>query len=684
MLDLKIRNGRIINGTGAPSFVGDVGVRGGRVVAVGRVDDDAHREIDASDRVVCPGFIDTHTHYDAQLNWDRLLSPSPWYGVTTAVMGNCGFALAPCKEGDRRFLLQTLQHVEGIDFRSSWPALGNGDWSYETFPEYLDFVDRHNCSINLVAQIGHTALRTWVLGADGATSRTATDDEIARMAAMVTEALDAGAVGLSTTATPGHNGIDGVPVPSRWADEREFLALGHAIMRARHGRLQGTQGTVLNGRFLLELLDQTAVPLCEITPTSSHEVRTALWDLGYQIFPQLQVIPGSFHTGLHDPVYFALNMSAGIYRVPPLHELFGPVIAGRTRDEMLEYYRAPDFLQRFIAATDVDSWNDRYWPVIEIARSPRHPEWEGRSAAEVADATGMTAAEVVYDVCVASDLEGRFRICFPPFDSLPGLETLRTYDDVGLGLHDAGAHLSQISTASWPGRLLGTFVREGGLPLERAVQHATSLSAAQFGIVDRGLLVSGRAADLVVFDPDTIGEGPVREVDDLPEGASRLISEPIGIDHVIVNGTVIREHNRDVVEPDGPLPGRLLRDFQPTPRRRTALPVPAWIRDRIEAEIAARGDRGATPARPRRSRLGLALTLVPAHETQTPPDVASPAWPLRSPIRPIAHGKAWARRVSMRGRDSRDGGHDGPGVAGFVPRCRLVLRSTLRRRRRGA
>jgi N-acyl-D-amino-acid deacylase len=592
MLDLKISNGTIVNGTGSPGYVGNVGVRAGRVVAIGHVEEDATTEIDATGLIVCPGFIDTHTHYDAQLHWDRLLSTSPWYGVTTAVMGNCGFALAPCKEDDRRYLLQTLQHVEGIDFRSSWPALHNGDWGYESFPEFLDFLDGNNCSINLVTQIGHTALRTWVMGAEAATSRTATDDEIADMMAMVTEALNAGAAGLSTTGTPGHTGIGGVPVPSRWADEREFLALCHAVMQARHGRIQGTLGSVLSNPFVLRLMEETGIPLCEITPTRKDDVRAALWDLGYQIFPQLQVIPGSMYTGLHDPSYFAIQMpGGGGFNVPQLYELFGPVVSMGTPEERLAHYRQPGFRERFITDTDVDSWNNSYWPAIQVAKSPNHPDWDGRRVVEVARETGRKPADIIYELCVDTAFAGRFRICFGDQDPLPGLEDLRRFDDSGLGLHDAGAHLSQIAMQAWPGRLLGAFVRDGGLPLERAVQHATSLSAAQFGILDRGLLISGRPADIVIFDAETIGDGPVVEVDDLPEGATRLISEPVGIEYVLVNGTIVREHNKDAVDPEGPLPGRLLRDFQPNLRRTNTRPIPEWIREEVEAEWAARVDR---------------------------------------------------------------------------------------------
>jgi N-acyl-D-amino-acid deacylase len=608
MLDLVIRNGTIVNGTGTPGFVGDIGVRAGRVTAVGRVEDDATREVDASGSVVCPGFVDTHTHYDAQLHWDRLLTPSSWYGITTAVMGNCGFALAPCKAGDRRFLLQTLQHVEGIEFRSSWPGLHDGEWGYESFPEFLDFVEHNNCALNLVTQIGHTALRTWVMGAEAATSRLATDEEITRMTEVLGEALEAGAAGLSTTGSPGHTGAGGVPVPSRWADEREFLALCATLAQARHGRLQGVGGTVLTNPFVLRLLEETGVVLAEITPTQLDRVRTELWDVGYQIYPQLQVIPGSIYIGLHDPSYFAINLPGGAFGVPQLNELFGPVVSMRTPEERLAFYQDPSFLPRFISDTDIDSWNSRYWPAILIVKAPTRPDWEGQSVADIAGATGLTGAEVLYEVCVASDLAGRFLIRFASQDPLLGLDSLRTFDEVGIGLHDAGAHLSQMCMGSWPARLLGRFVREGGLPIERAVQHATSLAAAQFGIVDRGLLLAGRPADIVVFNPATINDGPVQEVDDLPQGATRLISEPVGIDYVIVNGTVVREHNKDALEPDMPLPGVLLREFQPN-RRRAPGPVPDWVRHEIDVEWDARvaasrerfgGDLPADPAQPGR------------------------------------------------------------------------------------
>ena len=373
-------------------------------------------------------------------------------------------------------------------------------------------------------------------------------------------------------------------MPSRWADERELLALCHAIMRARHGRLQGTLGTVLNNPFLLRLVAETGVPVTGIAPTRNDDVRRALSDFGYQVTPQVQIIPGSIRTGLHDPFYFAINMPGGAFSVPQLHDLFGPVVSLESKEDLLAHYRTPDFLDRFIADTNIDSWNAKYFPALRINKAPTRPDWEDRTVAEIAQSTGLTGAEVLYEVCVASDLIGRFTIHFGIQDPLMSLDQLRSTNGVGLGLHDAGAHLAQMAMGSWPGRLLGSFVRDGGLPLERAVQHATSLSAAQFGILHRGMLISGWPADIVVFDPDTIRDGPIEEVDDLPEGAARLISEPIGIEYVVVNGTIIRSHGKDAVDVEGPLPGLLLRDFEPNARPPVRHPIPQWIVDEVTRE----------------------------------------------------------------------------------------------------
>lgn len=604
MYDIKIRNGIIVNGTGAPRFKGDLGIRGGRIVAIGDAPDDAVREIDATGKIVCPGFIDVHTHYDAQFFWDRMLSPSPWYGVTTVVMGNCGFALAPTKADDRQGLLECLQHVEGIPFKSSWPAMGNGNWGYETFPEYLDLVERRGSALNMVAQVGHTALRIWVMGAEAASSRVATDEEIAAMCRIAVEGLNAGAGGLSTSSTPAHFGGGGIPVPSRFADEREHLALAGAIMQAKHGVWQGNMGTVINPEFVMRVLDETGVPVTEISPgvftTNAFDdwkILEELRDLGYQIYGQMGIVPNVLFTGLHEPFMFALDQPGGVFMIPPLTDLFAEFIDMHSNEERLAAYRHPDFLPRFVEETNVESWNATYWPAISIAVSPTQPEWEGRRIVDIAAETGRKPAEILYEISVESDLAARIMIMSEARDMM----YLMQQDFVRIGLHDAGAHLAQIAESRWPLSLLGSYVRERGLPLERAVQMATIHCAEAFGILERGLLMAGWHADVVVFDPDSIIDGPIREHPDLPGGATRLMADPFGIDYVIVNGTVIREHGKDSLDPAGPLPGQLIREFAPHSNRRCK-PIPAELHARARAQhekkIQANADRsdGAPPA----------------------------------------------------------------------------------------
>jgi N-acyl-D-aspartate/D-glutamate deacylase len=589
MYDVKLVNGTIVDGSGSPRFVGDVGIRAGRLAAVGDAPEPAAREIDVSGLIVCPGFVDTHTHYDAQFFWDRMMSPSPWYGVTTVVMGNCGFGLAPAKPADRQFLLETLQHVEGIPFSCSWPAMGSGDWGFETFPEFLDLIDRRGSALNIVTQIGHTALRTWVMGPDSARSRVATDEEIEQMRQIVIEALNAGAAALSMTTSGAHVGAGGIPVPSRWADHREHLELARAVTEARQGLWQGTFGSIIIPEFVLEVMEKTGVRTIEITPAprpvggpgGEHdpEILAELADLGYVSYGEMGIVPNILYTGLHEPFMFAFDQPGGVFMISTLHDLFADIMDLHTVEERLAAYKEATFLARFVEATDNDGWNSSYWPVITIAVAPTRPEWEGRRIVDVAEETGRKPAEILYEISVDSDLAARINIISEVRDRAH----LMKQDFVRLGLHDAGAHLAQIGEHRWPLNLMGSYVREREIvSLERAVHMATFQSADSYGIMNRGLLIAGWPADVVVFDPDTIIDGPIREYHDLPGGAARLMAEPIGIEYVMVNGVMIREHNKDVVGPDDELPGRLLRDFS-SRKAQSPKPIPKDLRDRIHA-----------------------------------------------------------------------------------------------------
>jgi len=554
--DLKITGGTIIDGTGAARFAGDLGIRDGKIVAIGEVIGEARQTIDATGRVVAPGFVDIHTHYDAQVIWDRMLSISPWHGVTTVVVGNCGFGLAPTHRHHRDLIVRTLEKVEGMSVASLESGLGD-DWGFETFPEYLDRVESGGVGINVAALIGHTPLRLFVMG-ESATEREATPDEIAEMRAIVKEALQAGALGLATSKLPAHVGFGGRPVPSRAANFNEIRALAGAIPEAGHGMIQTTLGPGL----LLEQLEQlatetganiswTALLAGSAFGKSTHKDQflrsQEMLSRGLKIYPQVSPRALNFEFQFKEP-FILEGMS-----------LFKPVSAADF-DGKTKLYADPAFRKAF---------RDRYdtaWPslaqafgLIVISEYPADPSVEERLLADVAAERGVHPVDLALDIALASDLEARFRMPVANHNEDDVAELLLNPEMV-LGLSDAGAHASQLCDACQGTYLLGRWVREkAALPLEAAVRMLTSRPADVFGITDRGRLREGLAADIVIFNPETVGAGPLRRVRDMPGNADRLISDAEGIDAVIVNGTVIRSDGNDTLAAGQALPGRLLR-----------------------------------------------------------------------------------------------------------------------------
>jgi len=562
-LDLAIVGGTVVDGTGAPGRPADVGIRNGRVVTIGRLDGGrAAATIDAGGLVVAPGFVDIHTHYDAQVLWDRMLSISPWHGVTTAVMGNCGFGVAPTRPDHRGLVLRTLEKVEGMSLEALEAGLGT-DWPFETFPQYLDAVERRGMAINLGVLVGHTPVRLYVMGEE-ATERLATPDEVARMRALVAEAIAAGAVGFATSKAPTHVGYAGRPVPSRVADLDEIAALAGALGAAGRGVLQATVGPGLFFDEFAALARATGRPvtwtalLAGLLGPGSHrmllERSIDLVRQGLPVVPQVTCRPLNFDFDLAEP--FVLES------LP----VFKPVSAA-SREGKLRLYCDPDFRRALVEALRSDmagpfrGFTDRTW----ISFSPREPELEERPLAAVARERGVEPVELMLDLALASDLAARFRMAILNYDEAEVAELLVDPHTV-LGLSDAGAHASQLCDACFATHLLGRWVREKGtLRLEEAVRMLTSRPAEVFGLTDRGRLAEGVPADVVVFDPRTVGASALRRVHDLPAGAPRLVSDATGIEAVIVNGRVIRRSGRDTVAPDGPLPGRLLRGGRAAP-----------------------------------------------------------------------------------------------------------------------
>ena len=551
--DLLIRGGNLVDGSGEASRLGDLAIRDGQIAAIGQISGDADQTLDASGCAVAPGFVDIHTHYDAQIFWDRMLTISPWHGVTSVVMGNCGFGIAPTRAEHRDLILRTLESVEGMSLEALRAGVGD-EWPFESFPEYLDAIEQRGTAINVGALIGHTPVRLYVMGEE-ATEREATDDEIAQMRRIVREAIDAGAIGFGTSKAPTHVGYAGKPVPSRVASLGEIESLASALGEAKRGVVQATIG---RGLFLNELADiqrqtgrtvsWTALLAGMFGPDGHHRVleeTSKLQAQGVDVVPQVSCRPLVVEFQFKAPFPFE---SLSIFK--PVSQAD---FEGRKR-----IYASSEFRTAFRERSEEGVLSVR-WRDMVISECPGRPELADRSVTEVAAETGQHPSELALDLALASNLEARFRMAVANTDESVVAELLQHPTTI-LGLSDAGAHASQLCDACAPTHLLGHWVREKGtLSLEEAVRQLTSATSERFGIRGRGRLAAGLAADVVVFDPETVGCSPLRRVNDFPAGADRLVADADGIRAVIVNGTPIRIDNEDVVDPEGDLPGQLLR-----------------------------------------------------------------------------------------------------------------------------
>jgi N-acyl-D-aspartate/D-glutamate deacylase len=552
-LDLVVRGGLLFDGTGRPAFPGDVGVRDGRIVAVGDVDARARRMIDADGLAVAPGFVDVHTHYDAQVFWDRWLTISPWHGVTSVVMGNCGFGVAPTRPDHRDLVLRTLESVEGMSLDALRAGVGR-DWPFETFAEFLDAIARRGTAINVGALVGHTPVRLYVMGEE-ATEREATADEVEAMRRLVAEALAAGALGFATSKSPTHVGYAGKPVPSRAAALSEIETLAGCLGDAGFGVMQATLGP---GLFLDEFaaiqrrtgrpISWTALLAGMLGPDGHRAVleqSARMQAEGVRVIPQVSCRPLTIEFQMKAP--FPLESMS----------LFRPVSAadfeGRKR-----IYADPEFRRAFRERADGGPLGIRF-DGMEIGDHVPEPSLNGRRVGDVARESGVHPADMLLDLSLANALETRFRMAILNTDEAAVAELL-SHPATMLGLSDAGAHASQLCDACAPTALLGHWVREKGvLTLEEGVRRLTSEPAEVFGVADRGRLAVGLAADVTVFDPATVGCTPLRRVRDFPAGADRLVSDALGIHAVVVNGVVVREDGRDALPADAALPGAVLR-----------------------------------------------------------------------------------------------------------------------------
>ena len=553
--DINIVNGSIVDGTGGPRWEGNLGIKDGRVVSLGGSVGAARQTIDAEGKIVSPGFVDIHTHYDAQLLWDKAMSISPWHGVTTVVIGNCGFGIAPVRRVHRELILRTLERVEGMSFDALKKGLGE-EWGYQTFPEYLDLIEARGTAINVGVLLGHTPIRFEAMGED-AVRRESSPDEMKIMENIVREGMEVGGLGFATSQAPTHHGFDGHPVPSRLASMKELDELINAMTDSGRGLLQATVGRKLfhdQFRFLAHKHDipitWTALLAGMSGPGSHRRHQSQALELvqeGLNVVPQISCRPLNFDFDFNDPFVFEMR--------PLFASTMKTDRAGRRG-----IYADPEFRSVFKTDSSVTArnalagWAER--AVISVA--PGHEDMEERQLSHVAADEGVDPVDLALDLSLETNFGIRFR--FPVVNFVEEeVEELLQDPNMLVALSDAGAHASQLCDACYSTHLLGHWVREkGALELERAVQMLTSRPAEVFGIKDRGVLKVGRPADVVIFDPDTVGAGSLRRVHDLPGGADRLVSDAKGIDVVIVNGRPIRENGADT-KGEIDLPGRLLR-----------------------------------------------------------------------------------------------------------------------------
>ncbi|PKO41049.1 MAG: hypothetical protein CVU30_14900 [Betaproteobacteria bacterium HGW-Betaproteobacteria-3] len=556
--DLLIRNALVFDGSGSTPAIKDVAVIDGLIGAIGtNLSNSSSETVDADGLALMPGIIDSHTHFDAQVTWDPYVRPSPALGVTTAVIGNCGFTIAPCKPQDRDITMRNLTQVEGM----SLDVLRQGiDWGFETFPEYLAFLRRKGSAVNLAAYIGHSSVRTWVMGAE-ASQRAATDAEIAQMAQIVREAMAAGAVGFASSTSPAHNGEGGLPMPSRLASDAEMMALIKAMGEAGRGVYMVTKGGQMPVSFLEDMAAQSGRPvmIAALLHNSTNpgtvfndlDAITAANTRGHRLTGQVSCCPLTMDFTLASPYPVE-----GLQSWKPALGLAGDALktvlldAGfrqRVRDEIA----APSTFRLFNGEWDKVQ-------VVEVAR-PVHARYEQRTVADIAAQEGRDPLDVMLDLALSEDLQTVFTAQLLNSDE-EAVGRMLNHPHSLVSLSDAGAHLTFFNDAGFGLHLLGHWARDlGAMTMTDAVRRLTSQPARVLGLTDRGFIREGLAADLLLFDPAAVGRSPKRRVFDLPGGAARLTTDATGVQGVWVNGQRVADQRG--LKTDAPLAGRLLTQF---------------------------------------------------------------------------------------------------------------------------
>jgi N-acyl-D-amino-acid deacylase len=557
--DILIKNGRIVDGSGGPSFRGDVGIKDGKIVEIGKLSGPATRTVDAEGLAVAPGFIDNHCHYDAQVTWDPLCSFSCDHGATTVIFGNCSLSLAPVKKSrkEQRRLSEFLSYVEAIPME----VLDTLEFTWETFPEYLDEMDKH-LGVNIGNLIGHTAVRHYVMGED-CQKRTASDDEIRQMQGLVRDGMKAGALGLSVSRNQGHFDPQGVHIPAIWADEKEMFALGDVLRELGTGLIQsgGGNGAEMKDALMSRLSEATGrtvvynnlgqtmrrpgqwqAQMEQVDRTTAKGIRAFPMCTPNRITDYFQMRNTQTFRGM--AVWHPICLSSPEEQIKAYAD---PEVRKALHDEAVEFKNGP-------AIGICSTWWD--YMVLQTAVLEKNKQYENMTLGQIAKAQGKGIIDCFLDLAVEENLDTEWLHGENNVDD-DAVAKILTYPNAVIGLSDGGAHVQFQSGFGFSTRLLSEWVREKQImSLEQAVRRLTFESASIFGLYDRGLLRPGMVADIVIFDPDTVKPLPLEVLHDFPTGAKRIKEPAQGIRMTIVNGQVLLEDGKH----SGNLPGRVLRN----------------------------------------------------------------------------------------------------------------------------
>ncbi len=571
MHDLVIRNGKIVDGTGKPSFIGDVAIDNGKITSVGGKAGAARREIDATGLLVTPGFVDIHTHYDGQVTWDPYLTPSSWHGVTTLVMGNCGVGFAPVEPGKEEFLIGLMEGVEDIP----GTALAEGiKWNWESFPEYMNAVEKMKRAVDVGVQVPHGSVRAYVMGERGAHNEAATPEDIEKMAAVVRDGIKAGALGFTTSRTMLHRAKNKELVPGTFASEDELLGIGRALGQAGHGVFEMASDMVgpdATMEWMVKLSAETGLPITfamaqtDKEPNSYRKMMARVKELnakGAHLAPQISARPTGLLMGLESSLHpFITHPTYKTIAHLPIDERVAKMREPAMRAQILsEEPSVHDKATRFMVTNFT-----KFFP---LGDPPDYEPTRESSVAARAEKMGVSAAELTYDLLL--ERNGR-ELLYMPFGNYAeynhnALREMLLDDVTTLGLSDGGAHCGLICDASMPSYMLSHWVRDRSrgekMPVETAVRLQTSDTAKLYGLGDRGVLAPGMKADLNVIDLDALKLHAPQMVFDLPAGGRRLIQRAEGYKFTILSGEVTF---KDGV-PTEAMPGKLIRGPQQGPR----------------------------------------------------------------------------------------------------------------------